>query len=184
MRDLVDQLEASLEQPIYFLSLFMALVVPDIAGALESADGLASGKKYAAWYDKWARPQYGAVLRENLPPQAAAHAGGSESPMTGEACYRFRCSLLHQGTTQHPKSPYSRIIFVEPNTPGIAMHGNILKDALNIDARYFCREIILGARAWLDIAEGTETFTKNYDAFVRRYPQGLPPYIVGAPVIG
>ncbi len=60
----------------------------------------------------------------------------------------------------------------------------ILNDALNIDVTLFCREIVAGAREWLDSVEGTERFKANYAKFVRHYPNGLAPYIVGVPVIG
>jgi len=86
MRDLIDQLDSSLAQPLYFLSLFTALAVPDIAGALDSDDGLANGGRYGAWYDKWAKPQFGKILRATLPPQVAALTGTLDPPMTGEAC--------------------------------------------------------------------------------------------------
>lgn len=184
MRTLVDQIERSLDQPFYFLSLFGALAVPDIAGALGSEDGLASGKKYAAWYDQWVRPQFAKTLRASLPPEMADRLTSVESPLTGEACYRFRCSLLHQGTTQHPKAPYSRLIFVEPGATGNVFHYNILNDALNIDLRLFCQEVIVGARDWLSTVEDSAAFQQNYDRFARRYPTGLAPYIAGFPIIG
>lgn len=183
MRELIDQLERSLDQRLYFLSLFGALAVPDIAGALESDDGVASGERYKAWYERWARPQFPKMLKASLRPEVRDHVN-VENPLTGDLCYRFRCSLLHQGTTQHPRSRYSRIIFVEPGAITGTMHYNIMNDALNIDVGLFCREIVVGARDWLVACEGTERFKTNYDKFARRYPQGLAPYIVGVPVIG
>lgn len=183
MRDVIDQLERSLDQPLYFLSLFAALAVPDIAGALESEDGLASGERYKAWYERWARPQFPKMLRATLRPEIRDHVT-VENPLTGDACYRFRCSLLHQGTTQHPKSSYSRIIFVEPGATSGTFHYNVFNDALNIDVGLFCREIAVGAREWLAVSEGTDRFRANYDRFARRYPKGLAPYIVGVPIIG
>jgi hypothetical protein len=183
MRDVVNQLEASIEQPLYFLSLFGALAVPDIAGALDSEDGAANGDRYKQWYEKWGRPQFPKLLRQKLPPHVRDLVN-VENPLTGDACYRFRCSLLHQGSTQHPKSPYSRILFVEPGTAAGTFHYNVMNDALNIDVKEFCREMIAAAREWLDAVESTERFKTNYDKFARRYPDGLKPYFVGVPVIG
>ena len=183
MRDVIDQLEKSLNHPVYFVSLFTALAIPDIGGALDSADGVATGERYKGWYERWARPQFEKAVTSGIPEQVRGHVK-LENLLTGEACYRFRCSLLHQGTTQHPKSPYSRIIFVEPGATTNTFHYNILNDALNIDVGSFCREIIAGAREWLDAVEGTERYKANYDKFARRYPKGLPPYIVGLPVVG
>jgi hypothetical protein len=35
VRDVISQLERSLDHPVYFLSLFAALAIPDIGGALD-----------------------------------------------------------------------------------------------------------------------------------------------------
>ena len=58
-----------------------------------------------------------------------------------------------------------------------------MNDALNIDVRIFCNDLISGAEKWLEENENTDLYKKNYDKFMRRYPHGLPPYIVGVPVI-
>ena len=47
MRALVDQVEHSLASGQYFVSLFTALALPDIAAALDAPDGLATRKRYA-----------------------------------------------------------------------------------------------------------------------------------------
>jgi hypothetical protein len=60
---------------------------------------------------------------------------------------------------------------------------NILNDALNIDIRAFCGEMATAALAWLPEAEATESFQNNFPKFIQRHPQGLPPYMVGMPVI-
>jgi hypothetical protein len=55
---------------------------------------------------------------------------------------------------------------------------------LNIDVRLFCPDLIAAANDWLVKNEGTETFKANFPKFIRRYPNGIAPYIVGAPVVG
>jgi len=182
MREIIDQIEASLDQPIYYLSLMGALAVPDIAGALESVNGEASGQKYEQWYERYVRPQFPKMVKEKLPSEARSYVH-VENPLTGGACYRFRCSMLHQESTQHPRSPYSRILFVEPGASSNTFHYNIMNDALNIDLVLFCCEMVAGAREWLAVAESTEHYKANYEKFVRRYPDGLKPYIVGIPVV-
>jgi hypothetical protein len=168
MRELLRQIEAALEANLYYLALFVSLALPDICGAIDSSDGTASGAKYAAWFDKYVAPRYGFRGHQFL---------------TGEDCYRFRCSLLHQGRTQHPRSTYSRVLFVEPRSNELTIQINIINDALNIDMHIFCQDVMIGARQWLDEVENTQQFKTNYDQFMRLYPQGLPPYIVGVPVI-
>lgn len=186
MRTLIDQIESSLGSGAYYLSLFGALAVPDIAGALNSEDGEASGKKYVEWYEAWVRPRFAEVVRASMPEHARPYIKDFdiENPLTGDACYRFRCSLLHQGSSQHPKSPYSRIIFVEPGSSTNVYHYGTLNDALCIDLNLFCREVTSGARLWLDAAEQTPQFKRNYERFARRHANGLAPYIVGVPVVG
>lgn len=146
-----------------------ALVIPDICGALESPNGETSGSIYMAWFDSHVAPIY-------------SH-GGRPPMLTGDNCYRFRCSFLHQGRTQHPRGGYNRILFVEPGASTNVFHMNVLGDALNIDVRLFCLEMVAAARNWLSTVSATLPYETNLSAFVRRYPTGLSPYIVGVPVI-
>ena len=112
------------------------------------------------------------------------YAANSCSFLSGEDCYYFRCSFLHQGSTQHPKSGYSRVLFVEPESTSNISHCNILNDALNIDVTIFCRDMVSAARQWLNVVENTGKFKTNMQKFIQRYPTGLAPYIAGVPVIG
>src|SRR4051812_16255028 len=130
MHTLLSQIEGSLGAGFYYLSLFASLTVPDIAGALDSQNGEATRQKYAEWYETWVRPRSGDAVAAILPPELRQHVGNLKSPLTGEACYRFRCSLLHQGSSQHPKSPFSRIMFVEPGATTNVFHNNIADGAL------------------------------------------------------
>ena len=183
MRPVLDQIERSLDTRLYYLSLFAGLTVPDIAGALEAADGEATGDRYKAWYERWVRPRFAEGVQRLFASRGITAAPTIENPLTGDACYRFRCSLLHQGSSQHPKSSYSRIMFIEPGATSNVVHYGVMNDVLCIDLLAFCREVLAGARLWLGTVEGTEPYKTNYDRFVRRYDNGLPPYIVGVPVI-
>lgn len=169
MRNLLEQIQAALEANLYYVGLMVTLTVPDICGAIGSDTGVARHWKYVQWFDKYL---------------AARYSSGSGQVITGEDCYAFRCSLLHQGTSQSPKSRYGRVFFVEPRDSRATMHCNVHNDALNIDLRIFCEDIIAGAMQWLDEVEGTPTFERNYNKFMRRYPNGLAPFVVGFPVIG
>ncbi len=184
MRTLIDQLERSLESGLYYLSLFGALAIPDIAGALNSDDGQANGERYKSWYEEWVRPRFNEIALENMPPEHRQYVGELENPLTGDTCYRFRCSLLHQGSSQHPENPFSRIIFIEPGATSNVIHYVVLNDALCIDLNSFCLEVTSGARMWLEKVESTSRYQSNYDKFARRHPEGLKPYIGGVAVIG
>ena len=163
MRDLLEQIKKGLDANLFFLALFTALTIPDICGALSSDNGEASGQKYQDWFDQYVSKKYNNFFN-------------------GQNCYYFRCSLLHQGTSQHNKSNYSRILFVEPSVINLIAHNNIMNDALNIDIKIFCKDIIAGAEEYLAENEETELYKINYDKFVHRYPNGLSPYIIGVPV--
>jgi hypothetical protein len=163
-RDFLTQIKRGLDSNLYFLVLFSVLAIPDICGAIASENGKATKDKYKAWFDKYVAPKYNGFV-------------------SGENCYLFRCSLLHQGSSQHPGSNYKRVIFVEPSATTYIFHNNILNDALNIDVRIFCNDIISGAEEWLNENENTDLYKRNSDIFMRRYPNGLSPYIVGVPVI-
>ena len=165
MENLLTQIESGLEASLYYISLFAALTIPDICGAISSQDGESTRQKYADWFDEYVAEKYNGFL-------------------SGENCYRFRCSLLHQGSSQNPKNKYVRVLFIEPTATTGTFHNNIINDALNIDVRIFCSDIVRGARVWLEKAKDTELYKINYDKFMRRYPNGLKPYIVGVPVIG
>lgn len=184
MKNLLEQIEGSLTSRYYFLSLMSSLTIPDIAGALDSEDGMASGERYATWYEEYVRPQFARAVLASLPPHIPRNAGiTTPNPLTGESCYQFRCSLLHQGSTQHPKSPFSKIIFIEPGATTNIVHYARLSDALGIDVPTFCKEMVAGAREWLEKVENTERYLHHYERFASRHPDGLSPYIAGVPVI-
>jgi hypothetical protein len=165
VKDILEQIRAASDQGLYYVALFSALAIPDICGALESADGQASGAKYVAWFDRHVAPRYQGFL-------------------SGQDAYYFRCSMLHQGTTHHPHSSFTRILFVEPGATTNVFHNNIMGDALNIDVGIFVRDLVEAGQTWLTSAEKTPEYQAKSVQFVTRYPKGLPPYIVGVPVIG
>ena len=202
MRDFLLQIEKSLEADLYYLSLISCLTIPDIAGALDSRDGIVSRSRYSAWYDRWVRPQFPRLTYPGASKGFWMFMGKTESPLIGKECYRFRCSLLHQGSSQYgagnaAETPmeflrvmlgidnrrFQRIVFIEPGSTTLELHYQVLGNALCIDLRRFCQEVLAGAREWLDQAESTEPFQTNYQRFARRHPEGLLG-ISGVPVIG
>lgn len=161
MYELLNQIKLALDNKLYYLALQSSLTIPDICASLQSTDGKTNRMKYIEWYDTH-------ILEKSF--------------IDGETCYRLRCSSLHQGHTQNEKSKYSRILFIEPNSNYI-MHNNIINDALNIDILIFCNSILDAAKKWLSSVQSDETFKSNYSKFMKRYEFGLPPYIIGVPVI-
>ena len=168
MRDLIQQIDRAMAANLYYVALLAALSLPDICGAMESDDGEATRKKFIVWFDRWVGPRY---------------VVGDAPSLTGEVCYYYRCSALHQGRAAHPRMGYARILFVEPGAARLILHNNIINDVLNIDLRTFANDLLDGANAWLAQTEGTDNYHRNYPLFMQRYPNGLAPYIVGVPVI-
>ena len=195
MRELLGELEGALNAELYTLALVGALAIPDIAGALESNNGEATRARYEAWFDA------------NVPPHLQAMQGGAQvgtpRPLNGANCYRFRCSLLHQGAIEDQKpdpTTYRRLIFVDPSgvTPWATVFGRPVKGwfvytkevrlgngdlALAIDLPLFCRAIVAAARGWLERVSGIEPFETNLAKCVRRRPEGFPGWLTGMPVI-
>lgn len=182
MNLLLDQIEQSLSSGGYYLSLFTALTIPDIGGAMDASNGEATGARYKDWYEVWVRPQFQKAMKRELGDRAAFAT--LVNPLEGADCYYFRCGLLHQGRVEHPKSKFDRIMFVEPGNGRLKMHYSTMNNALVVDIDDFCREIIAGAREWLAAVEQTDLYKANYAKFVQRHPSGIAPYIVGVPVIG
>jgi hypothetical protein len=172
VRTLISQTRKAVEAELYYVALMSALAIPDIAGALSAENGRATGDRYATWYEEWARPR----LLENR---------GRENPLSGQACYGFRCALLHQGRSQRQSDQYSNILFIEPGHQNYSIHYCVVGGgALLIQLAEFIEEVLRGCELWLQSVEGTEPFEKNYQSFARRHPQGLAPYVVGVPVVG
>ena len=130
MNDYLNQIQTSIDSNLYYVALFASLALPDICGAIDAEDGQATAERYRAWFDKYVAPKYRSSDTQFL---------------TGEDCYFFRCSLLHQGSSQHPRSTYSRVLFVEPTATSNVFHCNVMNDALNIDVRIFCSDFISSA---------------------------------------
>jgi hypothetical protein len=160
MRDFLDQVERASEAHLYYVAFAGALM----CGAMESADGRATKGRYIDWFDQHVAPSYGGFV-------------------TGEDCYGLRCAMLHQARFEPHMGSYKRILFIEPGATSAVVHNNVMNDALNIDVERFVGDMLAGARSWLKTAEATPEYQANQGKMMQRYPDGLPPYIVGVPVI-
>jgi hypothetical protein len=153
MERILSQIESTLDSGNYIPALFTALALPDICGAVDSADGRASGASYKTWFD--------------------AHVGdkyklGDWVFLDGDGCYYFRCSLLHQGSSIHPKQSYSRIEFIEPGSTKSEAHCVIIDNTLVIDVVTFCRDLVAGARTWLATKTGDQQAKAKLDKLLSR----------------
>lgn len=161
MQDLLSAVRKNLSDQNYYSALFLTLTLPSICGALESTNGKDTGDKYKKWYKQNIKGLY----------------------LTHEDCYYLRCSLLHQGTTTHKLSGFSKIVFTFPVKSKTIFHNNIFNDALNLDIEIFCNLIVDSVDAWLRQAAQTDNYKRNSANLMRLYPGGLSPFIIGHPVI-
>ena len=170
MEELINQIRKSLDANLYYLALFSSLAIPDMCGAIESANGRATVEKYKKWYEKYVYPRYQTI--------------------TAEECYEYRCTALHQGKSSPNKqnANYDRILFIEPS-PSKKMNINVKRintpneSAIMIDLEEFCLAIIDGVDIWLNQKKGTPQFEKNIKNFMHRYPNGLGQYTKGISTI-
>lgn len=162
MDEFLDQIEASCKAGHLYPALFCSLALPDICGAISSADGTANGSRYIAWFNEYVSPKY-------------------SGNFDGSNCYAFRCAALHQGKTEHRNLGYERIVFLAPveGNPCV-MHNNIFNEALNLDIVEFSRDIISAVRQWMQNESGNPAYQKHMAAFLRRHEDGLPQYVLGA----
>lgn len=63
------------------------------------------------------------------------------------------------------------------------MHNNIIGDALNIALITFCHSIIDAVKKWEKEMNNDSNYIKNYKRLMKIHIKGIPPYIVGVPVI-
>ena len=155
--DLLEQIESGVGSKLYNMALFTALTVPDIGGAVDSENGKANGKKYAAWFDSYVAPKYNAW---------------GEQYLTGRDCYLYRCVMLHQGRSHDPKGTYSKTVFLTAKQQNIAYCGAFTVEGgktLCIDVPLFCHNIVQSAYDWLERVEHTERFKKNSAKFVELF---------------
>lgn len=174
MDELVRQIRIALNNQLYYLALYITLTLPDISGALNSDDGIATKERYIDWFDNYVTPQ-------NADPTG-------NSLLTGEVAYQLRCSLLHQGKMELTNQEYSRIIF---STPEGMMRSHCIEQQYNngeivlqLDVVEFCNQVLSGLDQFLKEYGDSEQFQENYKSFIAYYPNGISPYAIGIPLIG
>jgi len=118
--------------------------------------------------------KYKSWLKENVPSEAG----------DAELIYGLRCSLLHQGRA-FPHGSVFPLAFTYSPTGGFHNFSTVVNGEQVgwVDTAIFIREMTSGAEKWLRTYEGTNTVEGNLDKFARLRPEGLPPHVVGMPVI-
>jgi hypothetical protein len=143
---ILDAIERASQQGHCFPAVVTALIVPDIAGAVDSP-GAGCQSRYVEWVEKWFAPRF---------PDYAKH------DIDGVGLYALRCKLLHEGLSDPSRAPAAtqsaaatrkRLIAFNVD-PVISMHLCTKTDANGetwtvLGAETFCKGIIEVARSWL-----------------------------------
>jgi hypothetical protein len=171
VEEYLRQIETALDLQLYVMATIAGLTIPDICGALPTKNGIATGDRYAKWFE------------ENVGPL------GYSGVLSGKACYKLRSSLLHQGSAkQHPMSNTGRILLFEPSADGNVFHLISMQfgpeKCLVLSIKDFCLDLVNAARDWWLANQNDSRVKHNYDKFARSWPNGIPPYIIGTPLIG
>lgn len=169
MLEFLNQIDAANRAGLHYLALMGALAVPDMCAALAAKNGRTDATKYR----QWVRDYVTEADRQGLSPADL---------------YRFRCSMLHQGSGRHRGDELERVMFVEPGK-GLKVSSTKMIDIGGgsthvIDLVDFCDSITSAASAWLTAHAASPRVTTNLEKFIRRHPNGVAPFIVGTPVIG
>lgn len=168
MREIILEIHQALSWGFNYLAVTTALTLPDICGSLESADGRASSSRFKAWCDAWFIPR------------------GYDGWMTAEDLYQLRCGIVHQGRMGTPKMQYNRVGFVTSE----AIHrfvssnnGGVPERMLLLSASIFSRDMTDGVAAWQAAKGNDPNVVANLALLLRNRPNGVPPHVVGMPVI-
>lgn len=157
----------------YFPAVVTALIVPDIAGAVD-APGARSQARYAEWLEKWFAPRF---------PEYAKH------DIDGVGLYALRCKLLHEGLSDPSRAPAAtqsaaatrkRLIAFNVDTV-ISMHLCTKTDANGetwtvLSAENFCEEIFRLPEVGLQHEKRTSLLWQGFnlwwtsDRMCRRFP--------------
>lgn len=143
---ILDAIEKASQQGHCFPAIVTALIVPDLAGAVDSP-GADSQPRYSKWIEEWFAPTF---------PEYAKH------DIDGICLYALRCKLLHEGLSDPSKARAAsksaaatrkRLIAFNVD-PLISMHLCTKTDVVGdtwtvLSAEIFCDEITSVARSWL-----------------------------------
>lgn len=148
--ELLAQIEMCVKQNLYFPALISALVIPDIGGAIDSGSVEKPGERYQKWFDKYVKPRYAGRLK-----------------LTGKQCYFLRCSMLHEGKTEHKSTKTVFMTFPQSNAPVNPLY--LKSGGLLIEPKTFCNNMIFAAYDWLDIVYNGDGFNENLKNFMTLY---------------
>ncbi|WP_417591047.1 hypothetical protein [Parasphingorhabdus sp.] len=104
--------------------------------------------------------------------------------VTGNDMYSLRCGIAHNGQFGHPKmGKFERVLFTMRDRSGIVVHRNMISGAYQLDVETFCADMIAAGRAWITKMTKDRNVQRNLNRLVAFRPDGMPPYIMGKPLV-
>ena len=106
----------------------------------------------------------------------------------GNDCYRLRGGVVHRANMAgHPEFNCTHVVFTIPETR-TSIHALSMvageKRAAVLDLKTFCRAIVVAAERWYEDHKDSPTVAENMKNLIRMCPNGLHPFVGGAPVVG
>jgi hypothetical protein len=158
---LLSEVERAIQGKFYFLALTMVLALPEVCVSLASTDGRSNGERYKDW------------CKANL-------TSGFDF-VSGEDLFSMRCGVLHNGRFGDLKHNVARVIFALPGN--VTFVNCKMNDAYVYSVADFCANFIAAVRRWYAAHAYDPTVIVNLPRMMTLYPDGLSPYIKGAPIL-
>ncbi|WP_144708763.1 MULTISPECIES: hypothetical protein [unclassified Aminobacter] len=162
LETIIDEIDRALDSGFYYLAVAATLTLPDICVSLVDGDRRKKrGERYAKWCDK------------NL--------GDNFAYVTGNDLWSLRCGASHSGRFGGLDHNVGRVIF---SLPGTGVFVNCLfNDAYFYSVSDFCRNFMADVRKWYAKHADDENVRKHMERMVQYRPDGIAPYVEGAPVL-
>ena len=158
----LEQIEKAGSQRLYYVAIMASLTIPDIGRIIKSSNGEMKRKSYADWFNEYAAPKYRGI-------------GGL--CLTGKDCYLLRCSMIHQGKTQHNAlQEYTTISFCDFPQSNAPTNPIFLPEdkSLIIEPKTFCSNMVFAAYDWLEVIHNDANFEENMKTFMPFFTLSFP----------
>jgi hypothetical protein len=153
---------------LYYPALLVALTIPDICmGLTLPKESFVKKEHYLSFVEKY-------TSKASLGLDAAS-------------CYQLRGGLVHRADLAgHAYFDATHVIFTVPESQ-TRIHALSFvvgdKTAAMFDLVLFCDAMAEAARAWYESHREVEIVLKNLKNIIRWRPEGLSPFLAGAPVV-
>ena len=153
-----DEIARCVENKCYFALLHLAVILPDICGALESSKGDSDGNSYMDWCKRY--------LCDPL--------------LTPKEWWEIRCKLLHQGRTLMEKGRYRELVFIQPGMKDSNAHGRILDEKLYLDVGEMVNKVRNALYQWFQDLESNaaSTYPSNVESNLSALVCERPPMTI------